>query len=512
MRQTPIDLNQILITMQLKTTLPFLCLLFLTRCHTGKTERKIPDHPETAKISVNGFLPLYADTILPVHLEVWDARNLLEPAKTWRVEAKGGYFGAEIELSGPQLVTLTIDDRPLLRHFGGYGLLIEPNDSLFIQIPQLENAQLTGVHISGSGMEKQNLMKELTVRLSDLEYPVHPLRQTIAQRVEVALLRKKLVDQTINSYRGKVAETPLAITRQYMIASLYNDVARFLLKEDLSDPEMISLYQDRFKPGLPLTLDLTPELIVAPDKHRKALQDAALLDYLIENKEAGSNEWRSDKRQFFNVLGEVYAGSPLRDWVLSASLVNQAKWQGWDDDLESVAADFYLGAPDSVYYGQVKTIRSRLKTNLSKGAPAPGFTLPGVNGELISLEDFRGKVVLIDFMFTGCAGCKQLVPALEALERWFSKKKVAFVSISVDRTKERFLKGLGKFSSPGAVHLYTEGQGSEHPTIRAYGIQAYPTLTLIDREGNILSARAPDPRTEEGMRELVRLVEEGVGR
>jgi cytochrome oxidase Cu insertion factor (SCO1/SenC/PrrC family) len=169
--------------------------------------------------------------------------------------------------------------------------------------------------------------------------------------------------------------------------------------------------------------------------------------------------------------------------------------------------DFYLGAPEEHYYEQVKHIRDQVRSRLAGSAPAYDFSLPDKDGNVIDLKDFRGKAVLIDFNFYGCVGCKLMVPALEALEhRFAANDKVVFVSISADRSKERFIKSIGTFSSSGSFHLYTEGEGFGHPVIKAYGIASYPTLVLIDAQGRIVTARAPDPRSEEGMKELTALI------
>jgi peroxiredoxin len=333
------------------------------------------------------------------------------------------------------------------------------------------------------------------------------LRQTIGQRVEVALIRKHILEEVMEEYRDKIADEYRLMIRANVVAAIYNDAARFFFKEDLTDPEIIRLYEEQLRPAFPLADGLTPELILSGDAHRKVLQDMALLDYLISHKISYTKEYKTDKKRLFDFLREAYALKAVNDWLLAGFIVDRAKHDGWDNELEACVMDYYLGAPEGRYYEQVRHIRQQAKLMLGGDVPAYDFSLPDKGGETIRLRDFQGKVVLIDFNFYGCVGCKLMVPALETLEHHFAgNDKVAFISISTDRSEERFIKSIGTFSSPGSVHLYTGGEGIEHPVVKAYDIASYPTLVLIDPQGRIITARAPDPRSVEGMRELTALI------
>jgi hypothetical protein len=76
---------------------------------------------------------------------------------------------------------------------------------------------------------------------------------------------------------------------------------------------------------------------------------------------------------------------------------------------------------------------------------------------------------------------------------------VVFVSISTDVNKEKWVESLktGKYTNADRVNLYTNGQGTLHPMIAYHSINAYPTLLLIDKEGN-LAKNVIDPRLDGG--------------
>ncbi|MEQ7802062.1 TlpA disulfide reductase family protein [Pedobacter sp. ASV1-7] len=137
-----------------------------------------------------------------------------------------------------------------------------------------------------------------------------------------------------------------------------------------------------------------------------------------------------------------------------------------------------------------KSILKKLKTNFSFGSSVYQFTLPNAGGEMVRLSDLKGKIVLIDFWFTGCTACSILYKdILKDIKQLVDTSKVAFVSISTDKQKDQWLRSVesGKYTSPTAINLYTEGKGSDHEVIRQFDVNAFPKLVLIDKNGKLLS-------------------------
>jgi len=135
---------------------------------------------------------------------------------------------------------------------------------------------------------------------------------------------------------------------------------------------------------------------------------------------------------------------------------------------------------------------------ISTGVPAYDFSLPGPDGKLVSLHSLRGKVVLMDFWFTGCSACKDLAASLEHdVVKLYTDSPVAFVSICLDKDKDKWLKSLekGGYSTNSSLNLFTQGMAFNHPIAGYYKISGCPFLLIIDKEGNIFSARPPrDPQ------------------
>ena len=66
---------------------------------------------------------------------------------------------------------------------------------------------------------------------------------------------------------------------------------------------------------------------------------------------------------------------------------------------------------------QTKDFSSNLtgKPRVVKGVPAPNFTLPGLDGKMVSLTDYKGKVVFLNIWATWCPPCVEEMPSMENL-------------------------------------------------------------------------------------------------
>lgn len=116
------------------------------------------------------------------------------------------------------------------------------------------------------------------------------------------------------------------------------------------------------------------------------------------------------------------------------------------------------------------------------GAPVPEFTFPDPDGKMVSLTDFRGKWVLLDFWYVDCGWCRKMTPHLITIyDDWKDNKNFEIVSLSVDKPKnyERWKQAI---IDDGTTWTQVLDSTKTYPL--KYGITGYPTLILIDPEGN----------------------------
>jgi thiol-disulfide isomerase/thioredoxin len=113
---------------------------------------------------------------------------------------------------------------------------------------------------------------------------------------------------------------------------------------------------------------------------------------------------------------------------------------------------------------------------------APDFTLPTTDGQQVSLQQYRGKVVFLNFWATWCIPCREEMPALERLHQRYQAEDLAILSIDLkegaDLVKAFFQKhGL---SFPALL----DQNGS---VFRDYLVAGMPTTYLIGRDGTLLA-------------------------
>jgi cytochrome c biogenesis protein CcmG, thiol:disulfide interchange protein DsbE len=119
--------------------------------------------------------------------------------------------------------------------------------------------------------------------------------------------------------------------------------------------------------------------------------------------------------------------------------------------------------------------------------PAPDFALTGIDGQTVRLSDYRGKVVLLNFWYTGCAPCREETPALEAAYQKLAPQGLEIIGMNVRANERRGADGdadIRKFVEAHGV-TYPIALDSDSQSGRDYQVYVLPTSLMIDREGKI---------------------------
>ena len=135
------------------------------------------------------------------------------------------------------------------------------------------------------------------------------------------------------------------------------------------------------------------------------------------------------------------------------------------------------------------------------GKLAPDFTLENLEGEEVSLSDYRGKIVLINFWATWCKFCDIEMPDLDALDK--ENDDVVVLAVDVNEELSKVKKYIEKGGYEFEVVLDSDGSIS-----REYLVSAYPTTYAIDKEG-ILMGGVPGMMTKPQMEQIVESVRAG---
>ncbi|HMF00913.1 MAG TPA: TlpA disulfide reductase family protein [Terriglobia bacterium] len=111
------------------------------------------------------------------------------------------------------------------------------------------------------------------------------------------------------------------------------------------------------------------------------------------------------------------------------------------------------------------------------------FTVDDISGKRVALNSYRGDVILLDFWATWCAPCRKQIPGFIDLYKRYKSRGVVVLGVSVDE-------------SPGAVKKFVKELRVNYPILlgggrddlqQAFGPIGFPTLYIIDRDGQIRS-------------------------
>lgn len=107
--------------------------------------------------------------------------------------------------------------------------------------------------------------------------------------------------------------------------------------------------------------------------------------------------------------------------------------------------------------------------------------MPDLNGQPVRSDQFKGKVVVVDFWATWCGPCREEIPGYIALQEKYGKDGLVIIGVSLDRGGPA---KVAEFAKKFGINYQLVMGDSE--AIAGFGdISAIPTTFLIDRQGNI---------------------------
>ncbi|MCF6402114.1 metallophosphoesterase [Chitinophaga filiformis] len=398
---------------------------------------------------------------------------------------------------------------------------------------------------SGRGHAKWELIRSLgsiedslenTVLFKALSGELKPLKSLNDYFLWNAYLNDKLsiTSKLIESYKGKISDFSYSIIKEKALYDIEEcRLTRFMfltgsaVSMDSSKSEMVNrfgltnhdlceIYDSTMNGPAAKWLQFESPVVGDPYYLWKRLRYDALRE---------RNKFFKDKRSDTSILGK----EKVDEYVLRYKLAKRKykgiireevlafffhytngviKTIGFEPQIEEILADYYREPGFLAYKEAVREYEVERRKKQMGGRDVK-FKLLDSGGISFTENDVKGKVVVIDFWFTGCKGCMQMVPALTKIENLFEEDtNVVFLSVSIDEAKDQWQKSIRqkKYTTGNGKSLYTGGEGSKHDIVSNLGVESYPSIFVMNDRGKLIPHYPKlDPRADSG-RALINLV------
>jgi len=119
-------------------------------------------------------------------------------------------------------------------------------------------------------------------------------------------------------------------------------------------------------------------------------------------------------------------------------------------------------------------------TPMQPPKPAPVFKLPDMDGEVFSLQQYRGKPVIINFWATWCPPCREELPSMNRAWQKIKDDNIAMIAINVGEDEDTIFSFMGDY--PIDFQMLMDQDGN---TIKQWPIKGLPTTFVIDPQGRM---------------------------
>lgn len=433
------------------------------------------------------------------------------------VPAKNGFFQFNIpNMSEPFFASIISGHwkNLVLNHF-----LIEPGDSIVIKVldsnydPALLKAK-PFFHISGRNASKIQFQHNLewAVRHNKIQgikpqiaNSYNDLNEILPDILQNTKLNTMYWDSLYNQQAEPISvkataalKLDLQIKKIKALLNAYNSLFEKKLKQPdraTAVPALVEEYQKTVHPQVEEILRnnvldiLTPEFLdfavrktMADTRYKKGhLDPIPAMDYF-----QALQQWPENTRE------KIVASLLAYFYVYNPRVKNPS--------------ELLTHVETMVQNPELKKIIHKFQGAYIQGTILPDVSFTNTKGEKIFIRDFRDKVVVMDFWFTGCRACIAMSRILKQIkDKMGEQEDIVFVSISVDEKKDVWLQSVaqGIYTHPNFINLYTNGEGKEHPLTKRYDMSAYPRLMILGKGNKLIDASPNFPNNPDEIDELM---------
>lgn len=236
----------------------------------------------------------------------------------------------------------------------------------------------------------------------------------------------------------------------------------------------------------------------------------AFIDSLDRLGDAYLNEINSYAKEFIDKNISSLATIPVLYSMLTPSLYVFDPQQDLQYFLKVDSSLFSLYpeyGPVIDLHNQINEMRAYFATSGTPAAAggeyaeAPEIALPDPGGDTIRLSSTRGNYVLLDFWAAWCPPCRAENPNLVAVFNKYKSKGFLIYQVSLDKTRDAWLKGIKDDGLGGWIHVSDLGYWNSS-VVPLYRLESIPANFLLDREGRIIASNLRGDALQRKLEEL----------
>jgi peroxiredoxin len=115
-----------------------------------------------------------------------------------------------------------------------------------------------------------------------------------------------------------------------------------------------------------------------------------------------------------------------------------------------------------------------------QGQPAPAFKVVTTSGQSVSMDNYQGRVLVLDFFATWCQPCRKSIPHLVKMNQKYGKQGLQILGMSADENGERV---VASFAAEQHINYPVALAGDAVTDV--FGVRSVPVMIVIDKKGKI---------------------------
>tara|TARA_B100000795_G_scaffold240749_1_gene203100 strand:+ start:549 stop:1670 length:1122 start_codon:yes stop_codon:yes gene_type:complete len=232
------------------------------------------------------------------------------------------------------------------------------------------------------------------------------------------------------------------------------------------------------------TTDLYTELSKIQFEIRSANveMDSLVVDDLNNQFESMKNKLTDYELNFIKVNNDSY----LSTLILQRMVMQQEIKIEKAEELYNSFTEIIKKTKSSIEIKKnIELIKESLKESPTIGSLAPKFSGPGLDGNIIALDDIKSKVIMIDFWASWCSPCRVENPFLVYLNTKYNTDQFQVVGVSLDRESEKWNSAIESDKLDSWIHISHLKFWGE-PIAKLYNVRQMPTTFVLDKNKRVI--------------------------